>query len=274
MNLLKELLNEGTPTAWAKDMIKIIKSVDKKIDTGVGGMASSDMAWVDKVTVDTLIQKFKASDYKIKRSGNANIIISKTNPSAGISINKPEADEKDLPDFKGKLGLMFYDESISESIEVKDLSSGMFRNPKARAKVKDVTSGKDTVTLKNKEYQSTGQAVRHTDLEKGMIVLASHDKYNQGAEVYEILGFTGTDKKYGKGGAKFNSIKDVMNDEGVKTLKELEEKQNKNEYGFHTYMVVKDLNDGDTGPFFYLFEGKMSYGSGAEPLSFWLMEEV
>lgn len=163
---------------------------------------------------------------------------------------------------------------IEEVIDVKDLSSGMHRSPKAREKVKDVTSGKDSVAIKKKEYQSTGKSVRHTDLKKGMVVLASHDKYNQGAEIYEILGFTGSEKQYGDGGVKFDSIKDVMNTEGVKTLKELEDKQNKNKYGFHTYMVVKDLNTNESGPWFYLFEGKMSYGSGAEPLSFWLMDEV
>ena len=163
---------------------------------------------------------------------------------------------------------------VIEAIEVKDLSSGFIKSPKAKAKVKDITSGKETVMVDKKEYASTGQAVRHIDLKKDMIVLASHDKYNQGAQVYEILGFTGTEKKYGDGGVKFNSIKDVMNDEGVKTLNELEDKQNENEYGFHTYMVVKDLDSNEEGPWFYLFKGKMSYGSGAEPLSFWLMEEV
>lgn len=164
---------------------------------------------------------------------------------------------------------------MMESIDIKDLSSGFIKSPKAKKKVKDVTAGKDTVALKNKkEYQSTGKALKHIDIKKGMVVLASYDKYNQGAHIYEILGFTGTDKKYGDGGVKFNSVKEVMDSEGVKTLDELEEKQNENEYGFHTYMVVKDLDDNEEGPWFYLFEGKWSSGSGAEPLSFWLMEEV
>lgn len=164
---------------------------------------------------------------------------------------------------------------LIESIDIKDLSSGFIKSPKAKEKVKDVTAGKETVIVNNKEYTSIlNRAIEHTNLKKGMVVLASYNKYNQGAHIYEILGFTGTDKKYGDGGVKFNSVKEVMDSEGVKTLDELEEKQNENEYGFHTYMVVKDLDDNEEGPWFYLFEGKWSSGSGAEPLSFWLMEEV
>jgi hypothetical protein len=60
----------------------------------------------------------------------------------------------------------------------------------------------------------------------------------------------------------------------VKSLADLETKQDLLEYGFHSYMVCKDLNDGQEGPWFYLHDARWSRGSGAEALSFVLMEEV
>jgi hypothetical protein len=44
-------------------------------------------------------------------------------------------------------------------------------------------------------------------------------------------------------------------------------------YGHDSRLVVEDLLDGEAGPFFYIFENKWCRGSGAEALSFILVEE-
>jgi hypothetical protein len=49
---------------------------------------------------------------------------------------------------------------------------------------------------------------------------------------------------------------------GVKSFSELEQKD------AHVSMVVKDLSDGDSGGFFYVFQGRFCRGSGAEPVTF------
>lgn len=84
----------------------------------------------------------------------------------------------------------------------------------------------------------------------------------------EVLGFTGDDKKYGDGGVKFKSQKEMLAHYSVKSLKALEELQNKNEYGMHSYMVVKDLDSGDSGPWLYPYKGAWVVGSGANRVSF------
>lgn len=259
---------------WAKDMIKIIKSVDSKIDTGVGGMGSSDMEWVDKNTANMLSKKFKEAGYSIKQTADMATIFKNDNPSVGISIHRPDPEDKDLPEFKEKRGLMFYDESLSEALKIHALNSGAMHSKSAKDAVRAVMSKRENVIAGDKEYKAFSLKLDHDDLEKGQIVLASYSSTNQGAQVYEILGFTDDDKKYGDGGVKFDSVKDLLKAKGVATLKELEALQNKNEYGLRSYIVVRDLDDKEEGPWFYLYKGSWSRGSGAEKLSFVLLKEV
>jgi hypothetical protein len=56
--------------------------------------------------------------------------------------------------------------------------------------------------------------------------------------------------------------------------KELEEKQSEKGYGYGSYMVIKDLEDGNEGASFYLHNGAWVRGSGAEKLSFVEVEEA
>lgn len=163
--------------------------------------------------------------------------------------------------------------NINEALKIRELNSGSAHSKKAIDNVKAVTSKKETVIAGDKEYK-TIRSIAHTDLAKGMIVLASYKSTNQGAQVYEVLGFTDDNEKHGTGGVKFSSVKDLLKAKGVKTLEELNKLQDKNEYGYHSNMVAKDLDDKDQGPWFYLYNGFWSRGSGAEKLSFWLLEEV
>lgn len=140
-------------------------------------------------------------------------------------------------------------------------------------------------------------------LEKGQLVLTTYDSYNTGYGLYEILGLTGWDEEYGGKAAigepydadehiEFDSVEDLMEAEGVDTLGELERKQDQrvreggeDMWGHHSYLVVRDLQwDPDDehfggpnykqGPWFYQSGGRWCRGSGAEPLSFVLLEEV
>lgn len=119
-----------------------------------------------------------------------------------------------------------------------------------------------------------GKIVRGNTLKRGMKLSASYSKVNEGTDYLEVLGFTGNDQKYGEGGVKYNSIQEIFRvTRGVSTLKQLEEHDNKNEYGYHHYMVARDIDPnstakGEEGAWYYIFEGRWSRGSGAEPLSF------
>jgi hypothetical protein len=117
--------------------------------------------------------------------------------------------------------------------------------------------------------------VRGNTLRRGMLVSASYKQFNEGTDYVEILGVTGNDEKYGEGGVKYNSVKECLQANGVRSLKQLEEKDNEGEYGYSHYLVAKDLlakeddpEDHKSGAWYYLFEGRWCRGSGAEALSF------
>ena len=160
---------------------------------------------------------------------------------------------------------------------MRELSSGMFKSRDAIRAVAAVTRDGAQVSITREEDAGSYQAVRNLQgrsICAGMHVLASYNKYNQGADLYEVLGFTDHKQVYGEGGVVFNSVREVFKHYGVKSLVDLEKLQNKNEYGHGTYMVIKDMDTGAAGAWFYLFEGRWSRGSGAEPLSFTKMERV
>lgn len=113
-------------------------------------------------------------------------------------------------------------------------------------------------------------------LVKGMKVAAYYDasSFGFGCDTVEILGVTGDDQQYGKGGVKFDSVEAALKYYNCKTFEMLEATQNEHEYGYHSYLYARDLfktNDLDEyneGPWYYLYNGRWSCGSGAVPLSF------
>jgi len=168
---------------------------------------------------------------------------------------------------------------INEAMELKDLQSGFQKSPKSIQSAKAVADGKETVILSNgKEYKATKRLAGNA-LKKGMIVLARYNSFNQGVDICKIIGVTGDDKAYGEGGVKFNSVRECLNHYDVKSVKELEKLQEENEYGFQSYLFVEDMEDvedtkNQRGPWYYIDEGRWCRGSGAEKLSFTLLEEV
>ncbi len=121
---------------------------------------------------------------------------------------------------------------------------------------------------------TVGKVLRGNRLHRGQKVAASYNQFNSGTDFVEILGVTSNRKQYGDGGVRYNSVKEALQVAGVRSLKELEEVDNKNEYGFGHYLCTKDLPDPasnaepTSGCFYYLFEGRWARGSGAEKLSF------
>lgn len=130
-----------------------------------------------------------------------------------------------------------------------------------------------------KGYQ-IGNPVRGNMLSKGMKLAASYNQYNHGTDFVEVVGVTGNDTEYGEGGPKFDSVKEALQSHGVRSLKALEELDRQSDkdrgYGHHTYLCVKEIKpdgtEGESGCWYYLFEGRWARGSGAEKLSFRVLE--
>ncbi len=163
---------------------------------------------------------------------------------------------------------------LDEMPSVSDLNSGMYRSGNAASGVAQVRAGNDTVNLSDgRKFRSVGP-VKSPALVAGTIMMASYNSYNQGADVLEVLGYSTTKDE---DTANFASLKDAAKAFGVKTLNALEDAVNAANgggYGGGIHMVVKDLEDGKSGGWFYVSQGRFCRGSGAERLSFTKLEQV
>lgn len=120
-----------------------------------------------------------------------------------------------------------------------------------------------------------GKNVRSNNIRRGMMLAAPYNNGgNEFTDYIEVLGFTGNDQKYGEGGVKYNSAKEMYKANNVTSLKALEAKDNENEYGYSHYMYLRDLTDDSQGSWFYIFEGRWVRGSGADRLSFYELERI
>lgn len=156
-----------------------------------------------------------------------------------------------------------------EMAKSSEFKSGMMKHRSAIEKVSDFKHGQETFDIekdgKTIKYKSGG-VVSGNALKKGDIVTGSYNQYNQGMDLYEILGVT--DKEDEK--PNYSSVKEVMQKYGVTSLKGLEEKDKDTKI----YLVVRDLEDGDEGAWFYVYKGRWCRGSGAEALTFTRAVEV
>jgi hypothetical protein len=174
------------------------------------------------------------------------------------------------------------EEFVTEMAAVSKFTSGMWKSREARQLVRDFKDGETTIDLENGDTFKAVKTVKGGAIAKGMTCIAHYDKYNQGCDLIEILGVTDNDAKYGDGGVKFNSVKDLMKAKGVSSLNALEKFQDdatdkdgkKLAYGHHFYIVAKDLARNESGAWYYLSEGRWARGSGAEPITFVLVEKA
>ncbi len=122
----------------------------------------------------------------------------------------------------------------------------------------------ETVRLKGQTFH-VKRKLRGNQLAKGMIVLA---KSMGSIDFYEILGVSDDSQEYGEGGVVYDSVREALQANKVTSLKALEEKDNKNEYGYSHYVFVRSLEDEGEGPWLYLFKGRWNMGSGASTVTF------
>jgi len=155
-------------------------------------------------------------------------------------------------------------ESLQEMADASKFHGNPFKRTDARMLIKQFKGGEETFDIGGDKYTAK-KAVNGGALEAGMQVFAAHDSTNTGAELYQVMGFSGgegTDDDT----VKFKSAKEAMKACGVTNLAGLGDKG--------VRLIVKDMADGDEGGFFYVYKGRWAYGSGAEPLSFTLVQKV
>lgn len=163
-------------------------------------------------------------------------------------------------------------------IMLKDIQSGFMKSPDSVQGAQAVAQGQEPVTLSNGRTYKAVKNLTGLAIAAGQVVIARYNSFNQGVDICKILGVTDMETKYGDGGIKFKSVKEALMHYQVKTLKELEALGDEKEYGHGCYLYVEDMEDVEhqykRGPWYYLDEGRWCRGSGAEKLSFSLMEEV
>jgi len=142
---------------------------------------------------------------------------------------------------------------------------------------------KENVVKVKDLYYYFVKPIRVSQMVAGQIYGDSYKKFNSGYDVIIFNGFTDMDDKYGNSNiVKFKSAKELLTAYGVRSWKALEAKQKElakeryaaDDYGHESYMSATDLETKDSGAWYYLFEGRWVRGSGAEPLTFWEVEEV
>ena len=159
---------------------------------------------------------------------------------------------------------MKFTEYLNEMAKARHFSSGFAKDKESLAIVKAFKKGEETYEFEDGRTFKFTKNILGSKLEKGQIVLASYNANNQGAHIYEIKGLTDQENEK----VNFDSVKDVLKKYDVRSLKALEDATN------DVHLVVKDLESGDEGAWFYLYNGRWSRGSGAEALTFSLVELV
>jgi hypothetical protein len=267
LNRLRELAALLRPLPVTEARVKTRADLDKKfkaLEEGVDA-AMKDLMFElgEGGALETMMDDVGVSDHK-----DAQHIIKGVQDAAA----KLKKDVSSL--MMEAEGLLFsamteevHPEPVNEMAAARSYSGGAFNRKEAKQMIQSFKDGEETFELKNgDEYRAAGRTTG-SQLKKGDIVFAVHDQYNTGAEMYQIMGF-GKDST-----VKYDSVKAAYAGTGVKTMKALEEFNSKNPKD-EVRLIVKDLNDGDEGDFFYVSQGRWSYGSGAEPLSFIKVEKI
>ena len=162
---------------------------------------------------------------------------------------------------------------INETVKLNHLQSGYLMAPRSIESAKAVANGEESVILSNgKEYRAASRRLNGKDVKEGQVILGRYATFNQGVDIFKVIGVTDDKIQHGQGGKKFGSVKQCLTHYGVKTLKQLEELQDENEHGYSSYLMVEDMEDVEDsktkrGPWYYLDEGRWSRGSEAASLS-------
>lgn len=161
--------------------------------------------------------------------------------------------------------------TVTEMAAIGDFSSGWLKSRQAKELVDKFRAGQTTADLADGTKFKAVKSIKATSLVAGMMIMASYNSSNQGASLYLFKGVTGAE---GGDDVKYGSVKEAMADAGVKTIKELELKADEGDGDSGYRLVVKDLENGHEGGFFYLYKGRYVRGSGAEALTLTQVEKV
>lgn len=131
------------------------------------------------------------------------------------------------------------------------------RNKTAKAAEK-LKVGHETVELHGVSY-SCDSFVEHDALKKGDVVACFYDDTNQGVDFVEILGITVDENELHP---EFDSVDDALRAHDCKDLATAEEKD------VDLKLVVKNIETGTSGAWYYIYQGVFCRGSGAEILDF------
>jgi len=178
---------------------------------------------------------------------------------AALLRSKPESVVESHKTRSG--ALVEENKDLQEMSAANKFSSGAMKASAAKMMVKSFMAGEDTFDMPNGDKFTAVKSLTVKTLEAGQIVMGSYDASNQGAHLYAVLGFNdGNDND----AVQHKSVKELLAKAGVKSLRDID--------GAH--MVVKDLSSGEEGGWFYQYKGRFVRGSGAEPLTFTLVEKV
>ena len=165
-------------------------------------------------------------------------------------------------------------EKAVEIRTIEDFDEGYWRE--RRRKWQALEMGEVAVEVEGKSLMASGM-VRGNSLEKGMVVLGRHgDHY----DLYEVLGISDKTEKYGNGGVAFDTVKEAFKSAGVRSLKALEDAEGSGEeYGHGYYLWLRDLGSvpegvDREGGWGYLYNGRWSLGSGANPVSWTRLRSI
>lgn len=161
-------------------------------------------------------------------------------------------------------------QELFEMAKAREFSSGFMKAKAATKLARDFRAGRGTFELSDGRVFKPAGKVGPLELKAGMIVLAAYNDYNQGAQLYEIQGVTSGKEHHGVNDETphYASVREMLEDLDAGDLNDVENE------GWAPRLVVKDLEDGDSGAWFYIHEGEWVRGSGAEKLLFTLAREV
>lgn len=161
-----------------------------------------------------------------------------------------------------------------DPVDINDLNGGLGNRKKILAAINLFYSGQVAVSLNGESTWKCVKKISAYDLKPGDCFAAAYNLINQGCELYQFLGFTSMDKKWGESGVAFQTLEHVFNHYKVSSIEELEDLSDILEYGHSIYMWVRDLTREEEYAYFYIFQGEWCRGSGAESITLAIVEQV
>jgi len=140
----------------------------------------------------------------------------------------------------------------------------------------------EVIDLVDGSYKVSGGVIA-SQLKRGMKVMAVYNSTNEGFDFVEILGVYALhkwhehDDEIKKHEHVFSSVKDALTSLDVTSFNDIIEK------GFTLRLIIRDIeprNEGgeesgcEEGDWYYLFNNRFCRGSGAEPLSFFVLKKA